>query len=214
MGRALGERHQLERQDALGQQLERAVLGVGLVEPVQAQHHREQRQHPDHADADARQDLGRGADAEREQRRGDDEEQQRLEAVAAAPQPQAQVAPQDREEGAGHGASSSTERVVDRDVAVGRQHDDAAACAMRGERLLEARAVGGVEPDARLVEQPERARGREQPGERQAAALAGREVARRHLGEMAEVEARERGLDAGRRRAARAPRRRPGSRAP
>ena len=63
--------------------------------------------------------------------------------------------------------------------------------AMLRHRLLEPGAAGGIEPDARLVEQPERARHRQQAGEVGAALLAGGQETNRGLGQPVEIEAGE-----------------------
>ena len=67
---------------------------------------------------------------------------------------------------------------------------------MLGDRGLEAKAARPVEAHARLVQEPERAPGGDQAGQRQAAALPGRQEAHRRGGMGGEVERRERCLDA------------------
>ena len=76
---------------------------------------------------------------------------------------------------------------------------------------LEPGAAGGVEADARLVEQPERARARQQAGEVGAALLAGRQEAGRRLGQPARDRSRP-APPRGRTGRRRGPRRRRGSR--
>ena len=92
MRQALDHHQKLERRLGQQDQLERAVLVVGLPQPVEGEQDGQQRHHPDHAGADPRQDVGRGADAEREQRQGDDEEGEAHAAVGQAPAGQGEIA--------------------------------------------------------------------------------------------------------------------------
>jgi hypothetical protein len=72
---------------------------------------------------------------------------------------------------------------------MGGDQRDAAACAMLGGKRLDQFDRGDIEPVQRFVEQPDRRAMRRQAGEGGALALAGREVAHRHLQECAEAEA-------------------------
>ena len=74
---------------------------------------------------------------------------------------------------------------------MGRHDGDAAAGAMRTDRGFQALPAGLIEADARLVEQPQRARHREQPRQGRASPLAGREMTRGQIGQGQQVEAGE-----------------------
>ena len=81
---------------------------------------------------------------------------------------------------------------------MGGDDGQAAGGGMGADRGEEPGLGGGVERDGRLVEEPEPAGREEQPGEAEAALLAGRAEMRRPVGEGGEVEGGEGG--GGRRR--------------
>ena len=64
-----------------------------------------------------------------------------------------------------------------------------------GDQFLDQRDARGVEVGDRLVEDPERRVRQQQPGQRQAALLAGRQRARRQVAARQDADAVERGVD-------------------
>ena len=96
---------------------------------------------------------------------------------------------------------------------MGCQRGDAAPLAMPGQRPFETPATGDVQPDARLVEQPERALDRQEPGQGEAALLSGRKIAGANVGQSQEVEPLEPAVDPARRCACKRAWRRSDSRA-
>src|SRR5580704_7178408 len=74
MRRALGEDREFQWQWRRGDQVEAAIGVIGREQPVEAQHRRQQRRHPDRSAGDAPQQFRLGPDREREQYDGEHEE--------------------------------------------------------------------------------------------------------------------------------------------
>ena len=86
-----------------------------------------------------------------------------------------------------HGVPGEPEFVIgQRQRLVGGRHHQAAGGEMRGDQLEQPALRGDVERGGRLVEQPQRPVDDEQAGQRQPPPLAGRQILRRQLGELAE----------------------------
>ena len=81
--------------------------------------------------------------------------------------------------------------------AMGCGQDDAAAGEMRPHELGQALLRDGIERAQRLIEQPDRARDGEEAGDREAAALPGREIGGGEVGERFEPDLRQRLADIG-----------------
>ena len=181
---------------------------IGLEQPVERQQSRQQRRHPDDPGADAPQHRRLRADAERKQHDREHKKAEHEAGIAALAQGEAQIAPEEAEKrrhrsagsGIGRQRREGVEREsggsVDVDRRVGRDDDPAAGGAMLGDRALEPRsALSSVERARRLVEQPDRRRRRDQPGEREPPALAGGKPAARPVGNRVERKCRQRRLD-------------------
>ena len=210
VGERLQRDQRLERQGGEGEDVEGAVLEVGLEQPVEREQAGEERADPEGAGGDGREALGLGAEAERHEEREDREEAEAEPGAAAGAQRQGELAAEDGAGGAhaqdparkgsaaarasaASGASVRVRAASRSSGGVGGDDGQAAGGGMGADRGEEPRLGGGVEGDGRLVEEPEPAWREEQAGEAEAAALAGRAEVRRPVGEGGEVEGGERG---------------------
>ena len=191
---------EFERRASHQQQIERAVLVIGGEQPVEREQRGEQRADPQDRGADALEQREIGPDRERRERHHDEEEQHAHQRAAADAHGEAHVAEEESGEG-GHADPPESQLFRLNPQRPMRRRDDHPAAGQvpahqSGQHLL----AGRIERRGRLVEQPERARDREQPGEREAAALAGRQVGGGQMAERIKADRGER-----RRRASQSP---------
>ena len=102
MGQALGQDQDFDRQRPQRQQIETAVVVIGPEKPVQGQHRRQQRRHPDGPGRDPGQKIYLRPHAKGEQGDGENEKHHDRAAVAAAGERQPQVPSNDGEEAVHH----------------------------------------------------------------------------------------------------------------
>ena len=102
----LGERRDFQRQGRQHDQVEAAVLEIGLEQPIERQQGRQHGRHPQHTSGDARQQAQIGADAQRHQRDDTREEGERQRGTAPCPYRKTDVAREQCEEW-GHRANLS-----------------------------------------------------------------------------------------------------------
>ena len=106
MGGAFGEHRELQRGVREVKLIERAVLGVGLEQPVEPEQAGEQRRNPQHRRADAGEQIGIGSDREGRDRHQREKEDHAHRARAAEPLGDADFPQIDGEEGGCHDAAT------------------------------------------------------------------------------------------------------------
>ena len=190
----LHRHRKLERRGPRHQQVERAVFVVGGKQPVECEQACQQRAEPEDRRADAGEQFEIRPDGKRHHGDDDEKEQRAHQRAAADADGDAHVAHEARAESIARSCRTQFQfaGALEPDRPVRRGDDQAAAGKMRAHELGEASLRRCVERRGRLVQQPQRPRDGDQPGNRQPPPLPGRQIGCRQIGERVEVERRQR----------------------